>query len=162
MNDSRSASMVLIVGAAGMAYWWMHLTSGRLSSQNAPRSPPDGSTGDLGAGTTQQSSAGGPGNLGRLLAFAQQWGLRVTSGERLVNGVPTLSASDLAHTGHSPNSLHYSGNAIDVVGSVTDAVQQAAAALGIHVLPELYTGMGPSGYSSGPHYHLSVPQGGGY
>lgn len=162
MEDTRSASFVLIVGAAGVAYWYWHLTAGKLSSQNASGTAPGGSTGDLGPGTAQQSSSVGPGNLERLLAFAQQWGLRVTSGESVVNGVPTLSPSDLARTGHSPNSLHYSGNAIDVVGNVTDAMKQAAAALGIHVLPELYTGIGPSGYSSGPHYHLSVPNGRGY
>lgn len=150
--------MVLIVGAAGVAWWYWHLTSGKLSSQSAPGAAPGGSTGDLGAGTTQQSSAGKTDNLGRLLAFADKWGLRVTSGEKILPSGQEV----IPQTGHSPNSLHYSGNAIDVVGSVTDAVKRAAAALGIHILPEPYTGMGPSGYSSGPHFHLSYPQGGRY
>lgn len=158
MEDARSASLVLIVGAAGAAWWWFHLTAGKLSGQKAQGAAPSGSTGDLGAGTTQQSSAGKTDNLGRLLAFADKWGLRVTSGEKILPSGQEV----IPQTGHSPNSLHYSGNAIDVVGSVTDAVKRAAAALGIHILPEPYTGMGPSGYSSGPHFHLSYPQGGRY
>lgn len=158
MEDTRSASLVLIVGAAGMAYWWMHLTAGKLSSQNAKGGASGGAAGDLGAGTTGQSSAAKTDNLSRLLAFADKWGLRVTSGEKILPSGQEV----IPKTGHSPNSLHYSGNAIDVVGSVTDAVKQAAADLGIHILPELYTGMGPSGYSSGAHYHMSFPQGGRY
>lgn len=162
MDDTRSASLVLIVGAAGVAYWYYHLTSGKISSggpaQNSQGGPQDGSTATLGVGSAQQSSAAPRDNLGRLLAFASQWGLRVTSGEKILPSGKEV----IPQTGHTPGSLHYSGNAIDVAGSVTGAAQRAAAAVGIHILPELYTGQGPSGYSSGPHYHLSFPQGGKY
>ena len=160
MDDTRSASLVLIVGAAGVAWWWYHLTSGKLSTggpaQNAQEGPQGPATGDLGAGTTQQSYSGQTDNLGRLLAFADRFGLKVTSGEKVLPGGREV----IPQSGHTSGSLHYSGNAVDVVGAITGAAQQAAAAVGIHILPELYTGMGPSGYSSGPHYHLSFPQGG--
>lgn len=158
MDDTRSASLVLIVGAAGVAYWWYHLTSGKLSSGGPSQQPAGGpqqpAAGALGAGTGQQSSIGQADHLTALLAFANRWGLRVTSGEKILPGGQEV----IPQSGHTSGSLHYSGNAVDVAGSVTDAVKQAAAAIGIHILPELYTGMGPSGPSTGPHYHLSFPQ----
>jgi hypothetical protein len=40
MNDSKSASLVLVVGAAGVAYWWYHLNSGKLAAPAAPTGAP--------------------------------------------------------------------------------------------------------------------------
>lgn len=142
MNDTRTASLVLVAGAAGVAWWYWHLTSpqGALASPAAP-----GGASGPGALSSNPVALGRP--LDRLEAFARQWGLPITS---------TTGGQ------HAPNSLHYQGRAIDVgvrglSASALATLKEAAAAAGIHVLDEQYTGQGPYGYSSGPHLHLSIP-----
>ena len=141
MNDTKSASLVLVVGAAGVAYWWYQLTNGKLAPPSA------GATGPLGegAGKSLQPSSGGL--LGRLEAFAAQWGLTITSG---------LRPGD-------KGSLHSEGRAVDVAvphPSVQGQVQAAADALGIHILREEYTSRPGDGRprSTAPHWHLSFPR----
>ena len=42
MQDTKSASLVLIAGAAGMAWWWYHITQGRLAPAAAGGTDPTG------------------------------------------------------------------------------------------------------------------------
>ena len=138
MEDSKSASLILIAGAVGVGYWFYHLSQGKLAPAAA-----DTTTGP----NLQPNSVTMGSPLARLEAFAQAWNLPITS---------TTGGQ------HAPNSLHYQGRAEDVsVRGLTqqaiDAIKAAAAAAGIHVLDERYTGNGPYGPSSGPHLHLSIP-----
>jgi hypothetical protein len=83
--------------------------------------------------------------LGRLKAFAQAWGLNITSAFR-----------------PGANSLHGEGRAIDV--GLPPLAQQAqikaaAEAQGIHVYPEAPGQRGANGsVSTGWHWHLSFPE----
>lgn len=149
MQDTRSASLVLIVGAAGVAYWWYHLTAGKISKGGPAQQPQGGTSGAAGGApaspTTQQSSSTQSDTLSRLYAFAQRWGLTVTSGYR-----------------PGANSLHGEGRAVDVAvpsPSIQSQVKAAAAAAGIYVYPETAGQIGANGsVSTGTHWHLSFPE----
>jgi len=140
MNDTKSASLVLVVGAAGIAYWWYQINSGKLAAGQST----GGATGPPGEGEGKGPS-GSP--LARLEAFAREWGLSIGSG---------LRPGD---TG----SLHSEGRALDVgvpAPGIRSQVEAAAAALGIHILKEEYTSRPGDGRprSTGPHWHLSFPR----
>jgi hypothetical protein len=85
------------------------------------------------------------GTLDRLTAFAQAWGLTVTSG---------LRPGDT-------HSLHSEGRAIDVgvpAAGLQGQIEAAAARQGIHVLKEEYGPGGGPYRSTAPHWHLSFPR----
>lgn len=136
MDDTRSASLVLIAGAAGVAWWFYHLTQGKLAPAAAAPAEPGGLP-------TNTVTPGNP--LAALEDFAHRWGLTITSEVR-----------------PGGNSLHAEGRAIDV--GVPDAglqgqIKAAAAALGIHVYPEVAGQVGANGsVSTGAHWHLSFPE----
>jgi hypothetical protein len=67
MNDSKSASLVLVVGAAGVAYWWWSLNSGKL----APPATPDAPTGAPGKRPTKSPQASSGPITGRWKAPAK-------------------------------------------------------------------------------------------
>lgn len=148
MNRDLIASGFLLVGVGIYAIY--------LYSRKRIAMLPEASQGLKGASTTVPGvKLPGPVNqpviqspLDRLLAFAQQMGLTVTS---------TTGGE------HVPGSLHYRGRAIDVgarglTQKAIDAIRAAAEQLGFRVLQETYTGRGRYGYSSGPHLHIEVPQ----
>jgi hypothetical protein len=141
MDDNRSASFVMIAGAAGLAYWWFHLTRGELSSTVTAGGPAAGNSGL----PQTKVDIPLPHNLESLKRFAAEWRLPQISGYR-----------------PGANSLHGEGLALDV-GVPPDylkkQVQQAADMLGIHVYPEATGQVGANGsVSTRPHWHLSWPQ----
>ena len=82
--------------------------------------------------------------MSKLEAFAREWHLPVTSSLR--PGDP---------------GLHGEGRAVDVVvppGYLQDKIKHAAAMVGIHILPEEYIGTRNGARSTGPHWHLSLPE----
>ncbi len=136
MNDAKSASLVMIAGAVGVGYWYFHLKHGALAPAAASPSPNPG-------GLPQVSATPGS-KLADLEAFAAKWGLTITSGFRPGAG-----------------SLHGLGRAIDVAvppAGQQSAIEQDAAALGIHIFPEAAGQVGANGsVSTGPHWHVSYP-----
>jgi len=147
MNDTKSASLVLIAGAVGVGYWFYHLTQGKLSTAAASPAPTDPTGGPALSPSRPPAlppTTGGS-YLDRLTTFAQAWGLRITSGFR-----------------SGANSLHGEGRAIDVSvppADVADQVKAAAQMQGIHVYPEAPGQVGSNGsVSTGPHWHLSFPE----
>lgn len=140
MNDTRTASLVLVAGAAGVAWWYWHLTSpqGALASPAVPGGP-------SGPGTLSSNPVALGSPLDRLTAFAAQWGLPVISGYR-----------------PGANSLHGEGKAVDVPvppASLQAQIEAAAAAEGIHIYPEAKGQVGANGsVSTGAHWHLSFPE----
>lgn len=145
MNDTRSASLVLIAGSVGVAWFWYHLTRGKLAPAAADTGPKDPTGGPaLGSGPPVLSAIT---PLARLEAFALSRQLSITS-----------------ETGghHNPGSLHYQGRAIDVSSrgftqQMVDALRQAAAAVGIRLRDERTRPAGQAVWS-GPHLHLEIPQ----
>lgn len=138
VSDTRTASLVLVAGAAGVAYWYWHLTKGALASPAAAAPPSDQGI--------PQTRVSGDSPLARLEAFAGRWGLPVTS---------TTGGR------HVPGSLHYVGRAIDTgLPNAADLprIISDAIANGFRVLVENYRGQGRYGYSSGPHLHIEVPR----
>ena len=150
MNDRALSGLLLVVAAVFGAFLFYR----RLKAEGAATSP------------VQAPAGGKPGipgvsapvlpdvrPLSRLLGWAKGLGLPVTSHED-TKGIPK--------SGHVKNSLHYSGRAIDV-GVSGKSFQEVsriindAVAKGFRVLPELYKGNSPYGYSSGPHLHVEVP-----
>lgn len=136
MNDTKAASIVMVAGAVGVGYWFWHLKHGTLSAAPASPPPPPG-------GLPNVSATPGS-KLAELEAFAARWGLRITSGYR-----------------PGANSLHGLGRAVDVgvpPSSEMAAIEQDAAALGIHIYPEGAGQVGANGsVSTGPHWHISYP-----
>lgn len=136
MNDTRSASLVMIAGAVGVGYWYWSLKHGTLAAPVAGPAPSPG-------GLPNVSAASGS-KLADLEAFARRWGLTVTSGFR-----------------PGAHSLHGMGRAVDVGVPPTgeqSSIEQDAAALGIHIDPEAAGQVGANGsVSTGPHWHLSYP-----
>lgn len=158
MSDRALSGLILIVAALYGAYlFWRHLQSGGggAASPAGPGTAPGGSP-----PVPPKPTAASLSPLAQLLSFAGMEHLTVTSGEHFdAQGNAVLSPSDVAHTGHTTNSLHYQGRAIDVgvSGSNVGQVIADATAAGFRVLRELYTGNGPYGYSSGPHLHIEAP-----
>lgn len=144
MNDTRSASLVLVAGAAGVAWWWFHITQGKLAPAAADTSPKD-PTGGPALGPGSAHLPGSP--LQQLEAFARANSLKITS-----------------ETGgqHNSGSLHYQGRAIDVSSrgftqQMVDALRQAAAAVGIKLRDERTRPAGQAVWG-GPHLHLEIPR----
>lgn len=140
MNDSQSASLVMLAGAGALAYWWWHLTRGDLSAGNTPEATETPGTGL----PVKRVNVVTP-NLENLRKFAAEWHLRETSGYR-----------------PGANSLHGEGRAIDVSpppANLVDAIKKAAADVGIHIFPEHKGQVGANGsVSTGEHLHLSFPE----
>ncbi len=142
MNDSQSASLVLVAGAAGLAYWWFHLVKGDLSSP-AGVAPGGPQTPNTGLPESKVNLA----PLSKLEDFARQYGLRVTS-----------------ETGgqHNPGSLHYQGRAIDVSSQgftqdVVEKLKAVAASWGIVLRDERTRPAGQKVWG-GSHLHLEIPR----
>jgi hypothetical protein len=140
MDDSRSASFVMIAGAAGLAYWWFHLTRGELSSTVTAGGPAAGNS-----GLPEKKVALPP--LAELEDFARQYGLKITSE---MGG----------H--HNPGSLHYQGRAIDVSSrgftqDMVDKLKALAASWGITLRDERARSAGQAVWGGG-HIHLEVPR----
>lgn len=143
MNDQQSASLVLIAGAGGLAYWFYHLTRGDLST-TAPGIAPGG---------PQTGNSGLPENkvdlppLTKLEAFARQYGLKITS---------EMGGK------HNVGSAHYAGRAIDVSSrgftqDMVDKLRAVAAAWGFTLRDERTRPAGQAVWG-GPHIHIEVPQ----
>lgn len=95
-------------------------------------------------------------SLNQLIQFAQSHGLTITSGEGFSGGRPVVP-----NVGHSAHSLHYIGRAVDVGMPDSDSqssILSDAKKQGMTVIPEQYTGEGPEGYSTGPHWHIQFTQ----
>ncbi len=145
--DTRLGAIGLIFGAIAVGYVYYKERSATVAAL------PPGSASDSGGGGLVNQPANYTGTpLQRLTAFAKDMGLTITSGLRSGSTTP-----------HAPGfSLHNIGHAIDVGGgplSTPEGVQtvtNAAQAQGFNVLPELYQGYGPYGYSTGPHLHISI------
>ena len=138
MNDTKSASLVMIAGAVGVGYWYWSLKHGSLSAPAAGAGPAP-TPGGLPAVSATPGS-----KLAALEAFAAKWGLTITSGFR-----------------PGANSLHGMGRAVDVgvpAAGEQSAIEADAAALGIHIYPETAGQVGANGsVSTGPHWHVSYP-----
>jgi hypothetical protein len=77
MQDTKSASLVLIAGAVGIGYWWYHLTAGKLASAAASPAPTDPTGGPALSPNTPFQPL--PNSLAGLEAFARKWGLPIVS-----------------------------------------------------------------------------------
>jgi len=140
MDDSKSASLIMVAGAAGLAYWWFHLTRGDLSSTMPTGGPQTGNS-----GLPENKVSLEP--LQRLEEFAAQYGLKVTS---------TTGGE------HNAGSAHYTGRAIDVSSrgftqDMVDKLKALAQAWGFTLRDERTRPAGQPVWG-GPHLHLEVPR----
>jgi hypothetical protein len=143
MDDKTSASLVLVAGAIGVGWWYYHLSHPSGALAQSPQ--PDG-TGPLGTQLGKGPDVQFSSPLAKLEAFAEKYGLKITS-----------------ETGgqHNPGSLHAVGRAIDVSarGFTDDMVEKlkaVAAAWGIKLRDERTRPPGQAVWS-GPHEHLEIP-----
>lgn len=143
IEDTKSASIALIAGSVGVAYWWYHLQQKPGGASAEASSSPAGSL-TPNPGVTGASLGSGEPSLRKLKDFAIRHGL--TPGSGLRPGDP---------------GLHGEGRALDVpIPALNDQWRflQDAKAEGINVLPEDYTGTRNGARSTGPHWHLSFPE----
>lgn len=153
MNDKQSAAILLGLIAVAFIIWYRSRSSAQRSALFGTGPALPESSGDrkvAGRPFPVLPSVGGVdwsgGTLSRLMQFASEWGLTVTS---------SLGGK------HVPGSAHYEGRAIDVrtrgvaeetIQSVIDAAKRA----GFRVIDERQKM--PWAEWSGPHLHIEAPR----
>lgn len=160
MTDRMGASLILTAAGLALGVFWYRLTRQQrdaLIQGLTGKRPTGGNTPPPTKGTSRGPFIGPPAPgadrraegspLDRLLGFAAEMGLRVTS---------TTGGT------HNPGSLHYEGRAIDVsarglTDRAIDGLRDAAAAIGIRLRDERRRPPG-QGVWGGPHIHLEVPR----
>lgn len=150
MTDRQTSAILIGVAVVWFLLWYWKRSEeerARLFGVGEPgTSPTQGAKAAPGGVQRSAGSTGKP--LDDLLSFARSHGLNVTS---TTGGV------------HVKGSLHSQRRAIDVgakgmADSIVEDIKKFAKAAGIHVLDERLKQ--PWKEWSGPHLHLSVPQGG--